>query len=203
MTQITKQHLAAIIPAAATDETHYNINGVRLTPEGLEALDGHRIHRLRFNAPAQGIEPATLELKGIQDAAKRMRAKDVGEIDIEATQANGALHLRVDGAELAAPKLRDAGDWPQTDHVMPKREDAASVVALNPHYLKAACEAAIKASKGCRTPIIALSIPNPFGDPKTAEGVPMVMSAVRFDVPSAEQSDVPAELSGCIMPMRI
>ena len=118
----------AVLHAASTDSTRYNLNSVRFEADGsLVATDGHMLAVVKPETEEAdgGIDPFVISLESAKTLNKGTRGKqNVGAcVDRDATNGNGSLRVTLsDGSALELPKVEfgDDGFYPDWQQVMPK-----------------------------------------------------------------------------------
>ncbi len=145
----------AVLHAASTDSTRFNLNSVRFEADGsLVATDGHMLAVVKASEEAgAGLEPFEISLESAKTLSKGTRGKtNLGAgIDRDATNGNGSLRVTLgDGSALELPKLAqgDDGFYPDWRQVIPKDDRKIEHrVGLSLHVLERMVQIARQATE--------------------------------------------------------
>ena len=153
--KFNKSQLTAVLAAASSDITRYNICGVRFEAERMIATDGHRLHLVDGDKTPMDA-PVTIAYESCKRIIKAMGPHDTAEI-IKASKIEGSavIHVSPSGIELTCEVI--AGVFPDYSKVVPEKSDTKRRLIVSARYLKELCEAAIKAEgmgKNSTSPIL-------------------------------------------------
>ena len=143
--KFNKSQLTAVLAAASSDATRYNICGVRFEAERMVATDGHRLHMADGEKTIMG-DPVTIAFESCKRIIKAMGPNDTAEI-VEVSEgtirAASAVVKVSSGVELTCEVI--AGVFPDYSKVVPEKSDTKRRLIVSARYMKELCEAAIKA----------------------------------------------------------
>lgn len=191
------------------DPTRYQIQGLNVLPDRVEATDGHIAIRVPHGTmgaedfpvvPGDDSKPipdggVIVPLDALDRAAKgRIRRPTIpvlGTVKIGSDGNGGAVAVATDLSAGVVARGKVDGRFPDIAKVLPSREDRSIRVTLNAHLLKRIAEFAIKANPSQRA---AVEVGFWFAPDGTASG-----GAQRFEIPIYE--DAGRIAVGAIMPM--
>lgn len=190
---------------ASTERSRYNLNGVHFTPKFMEATNGHILGRItypiQFNpeevpsviktAKKEEIKDFIIPLDGIKEIklpnGKGASLPILNEVYIDVEHTNSSPVARFSSTNLETTPVTEIrkidGEFPKTEAIWPKDDQAVFEINVDPHYLKVMGE--IGQSVASRSQGVTLTF---YG-----KDSPMKIKAYN--------NDTSQEFTGLIMPM--
>lgn len=208
-----------ISQCASKEEGRYHLNGVHFTKDYTESTNGHVLGRITYptqmdieELPAQiksdlkdKIDDFIVPLRGIKDLKFPQKVilpiLQYVYVDVESTNKNGVARFSSTDLETTpVTEIRKIdGEFPETDRVWPKEEEAVFEICIDSNYLKIMADIASKFSKhgGCKLTFYGIDSPvkihayNSDTD-QTFTGVimPMKGDARDFSKPKIEEDPI-------------